>query len=353
MRHRFWIALPILTVLLLGVDASAAAQSPEEAPSADTVATTDHYVFVSHPWLSLHHFLYQWARAENGGFQRYSVVERDSLARLSPTERDTWTRAVSFYADRITEYDLTHSDTMRAIRNQLRDTPPHPDSLGALPFDLHTTLRSAMQVYRTHWWPSHEALSRNWIQVVTERLRRQEDTLVSRIERAYGGSFPEDGARVFVTPYSNWAGAYATVRPLQISVAARRYTPTEAGAMETLVHETAHSTAFSWPLKSALREAFAAYDAEPPGRLWHAIIFYTSGEITRKYVAADTSFQHYGARYGLYDDAEWARWVEALDQHWRPFLNGTVERDRAYRRVAEALVSGGRGTSSPQKRNER
>jgi hypothetical protein len=339
MPGRFWIALPILAALLLGFNGPATAQMPEEGPSADTVATTDHYVFISHPWLSLHHFLYQWANAEKGAFQRYSVVERNRLDRLAPAERETWTRAVSRYADTITEYDLTHSDTMRAIRNQLRDTPPSPDSLDALPFDLHTSLRPAMRVYRTHWWPSHEALSQNWIRVVAERLRPQEDTLVSRIERAYGGTFPEDGARVFVTPYSNWAGAYATVRPLQISMAARRYTPTEAGAMETLLHETAHSTAFSWPLKSALREAFAAYDAEPPGRLWHTVIFYTSGAITRKYVAADSSFQHYGARYGLYDDEERARWVQALREHWSPFLDGNTDRASAYRRVAEALVS--------------
>jgi hypothetical protein len=333
------LLLLLITASLLGPTESVADSTSPAPPSADTVETTDHYVFISHPWLSLHHFLYQWARAENGGLQRYSVVERDSLGQLSATERETWTRAVSFYANRITEYDLTHSDTMRAIRNQLRDTPPHPDSLGALPFDLHTTLRSAMRVYRTHWWPSHEALSQNWIRIVAERLRRQEDTLVSRIERAYGGTFPEDGARVFVTPYSNYGGAYTTIRPLQISMAARRFNPTEAGALETLIHETAHSTAFSWPLKSALREAFAAYDTEPPDRLWHTFIFYTSGEITRRYVAADSSFQHYGARYRLYDDEERARGVEALREHWTPFLNGKTDRSSAYRRVAETLVS--------------
>jgi hypothetical protein len=339
MHHRFWIALPILTVLLLGVDAPAAAQSPEEAPSADTVATTDHYVFISHPWLSLHHFLYQWARADQGELQRYSVLERDHLDQLSPSERETWTQAVSFYADTIVEHDLTHSDTMRAIRNQLRDTPSHPDSLRTLPFDLHTALRPAMDVYRTHWWSPHDAQVRDWIPTVARHLRFQEDTLVSRLEHAYGGTFPEERARVFVTPYSNWAGAYTTIRPLQISMAAQRFDPSADVTMEMLLHETAHSAAFSWPLKSALRDAFAAYDAEPPSRLWHTIIFYTSGEITRTHVAPDASYEHYGARHDLYEKDDWQPWIRALDRHWPPFLNGTVERDSAYHALAETLTS--------------
>jgi hypothetical protein len=343
------LATLFLTALLALGLAAVPASSPAAVSPDEPVVTTDHYAFYSHPWVSLHQFLYQWARAEEGERLRYAVAERDTLGRLPASDRAAWQEAVAAYREDAIGYDLRRSDLMRYVRRQLQDlSSSDPDALGDLPFNLDAVLRPAMRVYQAHWWDAHRAANRALSQSIARRLRPQEDTLVARLEHAYGGTFPEDRVPIYVSPYTNWAGAYTTVRPLVVNMAAQRFDAGGDRVMETLIHETAHSVAFSDPLADALREAFAPHDVDPPDGLLHTVIFYTSGELTRKHVVDNaSSFEHYGARYGLYDREPRASQVEALRAHWTPFLDGALDRETAYRRIAEALAPSCNGTSGP------
>ena len=68
--------------------------------------------------------------------------------------------------------------------------------------------------------------------------------------------------------------------------------------------------------------------------LWHALLFFTSGEVVKKRLGAD--YVPYAYRNGLYDRG-WGAFRKALEQHWVPYLQGRVTFDAAIRDVVKAL----------------
>jgi hypothetical protein len=64
---------------------------------------------------------------------------------------------------------------------------------------------------------------------------------------------------------------------------------------------------------------------ERPRWLWHAIIFYTTGELVRRALQKDTAvlFVPIGIRRGLWQrDEERQAEFAALQEHWQPYLEG-------------------------------
>ncbi len=336
----FFAAFSAVSAPVYSTTPAAAAKDPSP------VAVTTHYAFYSNPWLNLHHFLYQWAcveRAERHPCKRrYDVPERADLDRLTPEERRTWEKALRFYADSLLDRSLLFDAEMRAVKHALRSVEDaDSDVLDTLPLGVGPSLTGAMSVYRAHWWSEHDAANRRWIDAMVARLRPIEAALVDRMVRAYGTTWPDKQLAVDVAPYATWQGAYTTIRPTHITIAWRLSEAGSDGAVETLVHETAHDGAFTGPLLAALRESFAAVDAEPPGELWHVMIFYLSGEITRWVAAEDpATYEHYAARRGLYDRAPWSAWIPAIQRHGAPFVEGTADRATAFARIARDIAAG-------------
>src|SRR6202049_4513879 len=97
-----------------------ARDSPDQA-----VAQTPRFSFYSDPWISLHHFLYQWAVAakhEGGARTRVPVVEvpeRGELQQLAAPERQTWTDAVDYYQREVVSRSLLFDAGLIAVNEQL------------------------------------------------------------------------------------------------------------------------------------------------------------------------------------------------------------------------------------------
>ena len=90
-------------------------------------------------------------------------------------------------------------------------------------------------------------------------------------------------------------------------------------------------------------------DKPIPRDLWHALIFYTTGEVVRPVLAAsnpsaggqspsDTegSYTPYALREGLYQRG-WKEYYELLQRFWQPYLDGKASYDDAIARMVSAL----------------
>ena len=84
----------------------------------------------------------------------------------------------------------------------------------------------------------------------------------------------------------------------------------------------------------AINEECAAQKVRAPRNLWHALIFYTTGELVRRELgmAGDAHYMPYAYRFDVYAkgmDKDRA----ALERDWQPWLDGKVPFEDALRNL--------------------
>jgi hypothetical protein len=313
-------------------------------------------------WVNLHHFLYLQARLMNGnsssaGSARGAAPPDEppvSLVDFPAEETKLWRTAVAFYAKDLARRDLLVNGEMETINNRLAEMENCPELQGkssaacksGLQADLVDTLDRAAPIYRTHWWAEQDRTNREWIAQVAPMVREMGVELSAQLVEVYQRPWPAGRLRVDVVWYSGPYGAYTTFSPVHVTVSSHDVRNQGIYGFEVLFHESSHA------LASAVNEAIAAEfrnrDKPIPRDLWHALLFYTTGELVRRDLAYGTmtvstlqgtdpsNYQPYATRFGLYSGG-WDRFHGMLDLYWRPYLDGKVTFDTAVARLAAAL----------------
>lgn len=306
------------------------------AESETLLAATDRFEFRSDPRIGLHHFLLAWAAADADAWPPYAlpIAERGYWrALLDEEERRAWSAATEAYAA-AHERSLLFDEGLLALRDWAvggkREAIPGTDR------PLADAIEAALPVYRRHWWPAHDARNRAWIESVAPTLRLIEKDVVPRLEAAYGGQWPDTPVPMDVMVYCNPVGAYSTAGRVAISSADRGNGMPQG--IELVFHEASHLDSLERPLRNNLANAFRAAEGEEPERLWHDLIFFTSGAIVNRVLGEhdQPGYRHYG-EFGVYRRSErWNVQLPSFKQHWLPFLeSGSADADARH----QALVA--------------
>lgn len=316
-----------LSLLLVPGTRGGLAQDRPAAPSvlATQVAVTEHFAFHSDPWINLHHFLYHWARADEGlgeGRSHVPVPERGSDSALSNPDRRAWESALAFYRRAVAPRD--HFDEqMLAQKRALMELGglPQAHPADAIP-GIARALAAAMPVYQARWWPDHDRANRGWIAEVVPLLRRHEARYVELTTRIHGAAWPHQQRRVDVSAYANQRAGYTAEGHIVI------YSTDDGNqhlyGLETVVHEVQHTSEVGRSARERLRQAFDAAGVEPPPNLWHAVIFATAGEFVRAAAEAEGLPAHtpYFIREGFDSFRGWSTAVHAVQLYWLPVVRG-------------------------------
>lgn len=311
--------------------------------AATLVAASDHLALHSDPWVNLHHFLYNWARADEGlgtGREHVPVPERASLRELGEEERAAWSAAVRFYRDSVAGRNRFEDEMLQLKEALVRlggDTGASPPDV--IP-GVSRALAVAMPVYLERWWPGHDRANGAWVASVMDRLRRHEPEYVALTERIYGARWPTGRRRVDVSAYANFAAGY-TARG---HVVIYSTDPGNQGlyALETLLHEVQHTRDMSSVVRAELGEAFEAAGSDVPPNLWHAMIFATAGEFVRGVAEREGLPPHtpYWTREGFGDFGGWSEVVPAVNRRWLPVVRGEASRGEAVAALVTDLSGG-------------
>lgn len=312
--RRFWSkAILVLVFPFATVDA---------APTQ--ISATKHFEFFSDPWLNAHHFLYQWARAEENlgeGRLRVRVPERKSLQNLSRSDRDSWNVALEFY--RVSVANLSHFEK-RMLSQKIAllrldgDTDAIPEEI--LP-GLVRALRTAMPIYIDNWWAAHDANNRRWVEAIRPELEMHEDRFVALTRRVYNSVWPNEPRRVDISAYANFRAGYTAMGHTVI------FASDEGNqglyGLETLLHEVQHTREVGGLARRQLRESFETAGKEVPANLWHAMIFITAGAFVQSISESSDLPEHqpYWIREGFHEFESWKAVMQAASEHWLPVLN--------------------------------
>lgn len=319
------------------------------------------FEFHSGFWVNLHHFLYlqarlndkDWLKLDNGRGAALPTEASASLINFPATDLQAWQAAVAFYAQDLARRDLLLNGDMEIINNRLAEMEACTELAGksssectsGLQPELVQALDRAAPVYRAHWWAEQDRANREWIAQIAPMVRQMGVELSQQLAEVYEKQWPVARLRVDVVWYGGPYGAYTSLSPTHVTVAS--HDPRNQGiyGFEVLFHETSH--ALSGGVTEAIAREFRQRDKPIPRDLWHALVFYTTGELLRRDLAlgsvapaspagsVPSIYQPYAERFGLYSGA-WEQFRTLLDLYWKPYLDSRISFDTAIARIASA-----------------
>ena len=285
-------ALCLAALMMLAAPAAFA----QESDAMD--ASLPVFEFHSSFWVNLHHFLYHEARArmaakeasQSAGARTDGPVLKQSNAvttPLTPEQQRLWDEAIAYYIANYAGKDLLVNIDLILLKDQLGDFEACNELTGkrqprcdaGLPGRIGPVLESVAGIYRAHWWADQDRSNRRWVARVAPLVREQGVGLSERLAEIYQTRWPKERIRVDVCAYANSAGAYTTLDPLRVTIASTDPRNQGAEAFEVLFHEASHSIAL--PVQAAIPRECKQRDKPIPRNLWHALIFYTTGEVLR------------------------------------------------------------------------
>jgi hypothetical protein len=374
---RSFLVLVRLLSLALALSAALAGAAVARPQNDTMFGPLPVFEFHSGFWVNLHHALYQEAKQKitvvdhQPGKYAHPVNEVRFTARpvLNPAEQRAWDDAVNYYAANYANRDLLFSNDLILLKNQLGDFEDCDELSGVrkktcdagLPPAITHLLEAAGAVYRAHSWPEHDRANRKWIARVAPLVRQQGVGLSERLASIYQTKWPTYKIRVDVSSYANWSGAYTTLDPLRVTISSLDPRNQDEEALEVLFHEASHGIAE--PVEQAIARECKQRDKAIPRDLWHALIFYTTGEVIRPVMTASNEqpaapgdppagstltadasdgslpgggYTPYAVKEGLYLRG-WDDYLRVLNRFWQPYLDGSASFDDAIARMVSAL----------------
>jgi hypothetical protein len=279
-------------------------------------------------WMNLHHYLHALARANE------PLVE-DLPSAASASERAQWAAAVEFYRTRFGRRSLLFDDNLLRVKQQLA-TLQSPDALGeaTLTPEHRQVLERTAPLYRKHLWPQHQASNAAFIAFLQPLLERHGPAIAARLARSYADEWPAGGLPVDVVRDAGPPGnAYTTnvPAPTHITIGTQDHT---LASLELMFHEASHH--WDQRLMKGIADAAAAIGKRPPPDLWHAVLFFNAGRITRDVL--EKSGQGYELMMVQGKIFDRPGWHAAIGRHWPLFLSSELSRDEALRRIVADLA---------------
>lgn len=365
------LALSFILSLAILATATAPPRACAQFNEGSTYGPLPVFEFHSGFWVNLHHTLYQEAKfptttqaasttpstAAPGSPQSKNrptlKTAPSAKSPLTPAEQRAWDEALSYYSANYIDKDLLFTTELILIKNQLGDFDGCDELSGrkkktcdaGLPANLTRVLEAAASVYRAHQWPAHDLANRRWVMRVAPMVREQGLGLSQRLADIYQTKWPKDKIRVDVCAYANRTGAYTTLDPLRVTISSTDPRNQDAEALEVLFHEASHGIADT--VQQAIIRECRQREKGIPRDLWHALIFYTTGEVIRPVIASASvdgppgtvttaSYTPYAIREGIYQRG-WDGYLRLLTQFWQPYLDGKSTFDDAIARMVSAL----------------
>lgn len=294
--------------------------------SAAEVTRVGPYAFHSSLWINLHETLMHCASAETPC----------DLTTLNPEERAAWSAAVETYR-RTGTGNITFRRAMAVTHDVLTQVGDDETASGVRE-PLGPALRQAAPIYRRHFWPDHDRGNRFWIGYTAAMVRDAGEELANGHARAYGLPWPE-AVRVDAAAYGGRFDAYTMMGQLagvHVTISSRSPSYWGFGALESVFHEASHALVnpMNGPVAEAIQKHAKSLDIEPPRDLWHAILFATTSELTRRTLATrGIDYKPFAA--GMLTDV-WPRYREPIEKFWIAYLDGRMTFDEAIGKIVEA-----------------
>jgi hypothetical protein len=180
------------------------------------------------------------------------------------------------------------------------------------------------------WAAAHAGANHAWLAALQLQLEQHETAIAEAMARTYETSWPREPIAVDVVVTAGTNGAYTTGPPTHVTISSSEERLQGYAALEMLFHESSHGALSD--LFTRVGQAAEAQRVVVPPQLWHAVLFYTAGELTRRELDTQGIAYREYADESLYTNLCGAGCREKIAEHWGPRLDGR-------RSMADALAA--------------
>jgi hypothetical protein len=319
-------ALSCLVGLILVGDISRQDANAQGRTSSSIVATASALEFHSDFWMNLHHALHAAARGVR--------LENITLFAFSPAEQKIWDSAVEVYRSGYARKDLLFDRDMMKIKIAIGQSADNPNSTG-IPKDLRMALQEAAPIYRERVWATADAANRTWIAEQIRNIQQLAPAETSKLASLFGTPWPTSVVRVDAVRVANPQGAYTSFGPSWIVISTGDPNNQNWAGTEVVFHESSHLLVR--PVSSAIEKAAKQASVEVPDVLWHVVLFYIAGEVTRQALLREgVMYEPYLYKTGLFDRA-WPTMKKPIETVLPDYITGLISLDDTANRLVAAL----------------
>ncbi|HYI13317.1 MAG TPA: hypothetical protein VEK57_29995 [Thermoanaerobaculia bacterium] len=272
-----------------------------------------------------------------------SKTPRD-LGALTAEERTAWTEAVAACRT-ASGRSMAFARDILATQNELSQVAD--DAVApSLSGPLAAAVRQAAPVYRKHWWQADDTANRFHLGYTAAMLRDAGDELARAHEAVYREKYPKS-IRVDIAAYGGMFGAYSIWLDdpgFVVTMTSRDDGYQGLRALEMILHESSHSIVSpnNGTVANAIHSTAKRLGIPPPRDLWHAILFATTGQLTRRALAQRGVADFVPSSEDLLTRA-WPEYRKPIETHWYPYLlSGTGTLEEAIGKIVEATREAGK-----------
>lgn len=307
-------------------------------PKAANIETTEYFEFYNNFWINLHFYLYETASTT----YKKSLdkqVDKTIWQKLSQKEKDVFQKTISYYKNNINlknHFDQNHI----AFRKWIIDYDQY-DVLPESSFELSfiQTLNEFKVIYNTHFWKTHRQTNLNKLKENLSLIKNTESVIIPQIAELAQAEWQNTKIRIDLSTKSPGGGAFTLGRtPSSIVLSTViNYKEIEGDWVETLFHEASHTIIKrkKGAIAESIKRTSEKLNRKPPKNLWHAILFYTAGNISQK------SFSAYNIKnYTLYMKREkvFTFYQDAITRYFTPYIEKKIDLDAAIENVIKHIT---------------
>ncbi|MGH9868990.1 MAG: hypothetical protein ACREAA_12595 [Candidatus Polarisedimenticolia bacterium] len=314
---------------------------PGQTAQRTPVVTTPHFAFYSDFDTNLNDALIAagLARKKDKPELFHAGDEASCFEKLVPSARAAWEGAVAYYAQIISPSGWMARQQFLIRMHLVGFGDERPAERDVEFLEIARSFRAAAApAYRACRWAMQDDKNRAWIADVQKKLGVDEERVAARVEQLYQKPWKVLPILVDVVETVDWSGANTSWSDSGQGNVLIANSPQGAAGFEVLIHEASHVLMDrSDPVRQALERAAKAAAFSLPDDLWHVVLFYTTGEAVRGVLDGSGPSGYTPMLYELFKGGSWVQYREALEQTWRPYVDGKRSLDAAATDLIAAL----------------
>lgn len=258
--------------------------------------------------------------------------------KLPNTAKIKLDEALKYYEESLIDEDLRRSDYMYAFKTWITsddaDLSSTPDE-----FKKHVNILKEFDVtYKKHFWSKHNNACKEVLQDHLSLILRTEGKYVEQITKLTRQYWQDpEKVNVDLTYFGNSNARsfrntpYTTDFPTHIVMNVAGQNDVEGSWLEVLYHEAAHHLILGnfYFVAGTINDLVEAENLKLPSQLWHAYLFYFTGEITKQ-LLVDNGVNYpkiYMERVRVFYS-----YFPLLEKHLIPYINRNTTLSEATRK---------------------